>query len=161
MLDSIKYSLDILTDSNHIAETECDKIINQFKQLREEIVNSEASSECSSFTVSENLNRLDTFLYDHLNRSTNKALWKIFKTLQILSHGQASVEGGFPQNKEIMVDNMSEQYLKAQRIIVDNIKHVDGIQNIQIDKQMLVAASGARQRYYAYLIEKREQEKEK
>ena len=78
----------------------------------------------------------------------------------LLSHGQASVERGFSQNKEIVVDKMSEQCLKAQRIIVGNIKHVDGIQNIQIDKQMLLAASGARQRYYAYLEErKREQEK--
>lgn len=136
-LTQLNIVLNILTDSNHIVDTECDEIINQFKQFREEIVNCEASSEFSSFTVSENLNRLDTFWYNHLNGSSYKALWKIFKTLLLLSHGQASVERGFSQNKEIMVDNMSEHCLKAQRIIVDNIKHVDGIQNIQIDKQML------------------------
>lgn len=67
--EKLNIVVNILTDSYHIAETECDEIINQFKQFREEIVNSEASSELSSFTVSENLNRLDTFWYNHLQSS--------------------------------------------------------------------------------------------
>lgn len=154
-MSQLNIVLAILTDANHIAETECDEIINQFKQFRETILNSEASSDFSSFTVSDNLNRLDTFWYNHLNGSSYRSLWKIFKILLLLSHGQASVERGFSQNKEIMVDNMSEHCLKSQRIIVDNIKHVGGIQNIQMDKPMLIAVSGARQRYYAYLDEKK------
>ncbi|CAG2244379.1 unnamed protein product [Mytilus edulis] len=63
-LSQLNIVLAILTDANHIADTECDEIINQFKQFRETILNSEASSDFSSFTVSDNLNRLDTFWYN-------------------------------------------------------------------------------------------------
>lgn len=91
-------------------------------------------------SVSEN-NRLDTFWFGHLNKSNNKSLWKVYKLLLFLSHGQETVERGFSQNKEIMADNLSEHCLRAQRVIIDNINHVEGIQNIVIDKQILISAS--------------------
>lgn len=66
-------------------------------------------------------------------------------TLLLLSHGQASVERGFSQNKEIMVDNMSEPTLRSLKAISDAINHAGGVKNIKVDKQMLIAVSGARQ----------------
>jgi uncharacterized tellurite resistance protein B-like protein len=46
LLSQLNIVVNILTDSYHIAESECGEIINQLKQF------SEASSELSSFTVS-------------------------------------------------------------------------------------------------------------
>ena len=61
-------------------------------------------------------------------------LWTFAKKLLLLSHGQASVERGFSLNKEIMVDNMLQHTLIAQRTIVDYLKSVSGVQNVSITR---------------------------
>ena len=44
-------------------------------------------------------------------------LWKLFKILPILSHGQAQVECGCSVNKNLLVENQHTTALTAQHII--------------------------------------------
>jgi len=39
----------------------------------------------------------------------------------ILSHGNAAVESGFSVNKELLVENMEEETIVAQRVVFDAI----------------------------------------
>ena len=48
-------------------------------------------------------------------------LWKVVKMVRILSHGNAAVESGFSVNKELLVKNMEEDTIVAQRIVFDAI----------------------------------------
>lgn len=84
------------------------------------------------------------------------------KMLLVLSHGQASVEGGFSINKELIVENQREASLVAQRLIVGHNRAVCGVSDVQISKELLISVSGVRQKYHSYLDDQRraaEQEK--
>ena len=75
---------------------------------------------------------------------------------------QASVERWFSVNKELVVENQSEQTLAARRIIKDHIIHVNGVTNVEITRNMVLAARSARAKYANYLAQqKEEQEVEK
>ena len=58
----------------------------------------------------------------------------------LLSHGQASVERGFSVNKELVVENQSEQTQAARRIVKDHIIHVNGVPDVEVTRNMVVAA---------------------
>jgi len=76
--------------------------------------------------------------------------------------GQASVEMGFSVNKDLVVENESEQTLAARRIIKDHIIHFNGVTNVEITRNMVVGTRNARARYANYLAQqKKEQEAEK
>ena len=49
-------------------------------------------------------------------------MWCVFKLLLCLSHGQASVERGFSVHSDLLVENMHEDSLIAQRIVQDHVK---------------------------------------
>ena len=52
---------------------------------------------------------LDSFLYLHMGKKqTCRSWWKVVADLLILSHDQASVERGFPVNKQLEVQNLQE-----------------------------------------------------
>ena len=74
----------------------------------------------------------------------------------------ASVERGFSVNKELVVENQSEQTLAARRIIKDHIVHVNRVTDVEITRNMVLAARSARAKYANYLVQqKEEQEVEK
>ena len=50
-----------------------------------------------------------------------KHLWTVVKLVLVLSHGNASVEGGFSVNKELLIENMHEETAVAQRVVYDAI----------------------------------------
>ena len=54
--------------------------------------------------------RHDTFLRSRMAANYPKA-WSVCELELLLSHGQASVERGFSVNKEVVVENQSEQTL--------------------------------------------------
>ena len=88
--------------------------------------------------------------------------WSVCELALLLSHGQASVERGFSVNKELVVENQSEQTVAARRIIKDHIIHVNGVTNVEITRNMVLAARSARVKYANYLAQqKEEQEVEK
>lgn len=82
-------------------------------------------------------------------------LWNVVRLLLLLSHGQASVERGFSVNRQIEVENRSEDSYVAQRIVCDHIEDVGGLLKVDISSEMLRATSGARTRYQAFLDNKK------
>ena len=61
--------------------------------------------------------------------------------LLLLSQGQAAVERGFSSNRQIDVENLSENGYKAQRLINDHLRAVGGIKEVVIDKTLLTSVS--------------------
>jgi len=62
--------------------------------------------------------RLDKFYSDLLANNVNKQyLWTVVKLVLVLSHGNASVEGGFSVNKELLIENMLEDTIVSQRVV--------------------------------------------
>ena len=68
-----------------------------------------------------------------------------------ISHGQASVEGGFSVNKNIEVENLVDNSYIAQRIVCNLVKHVGQMMNVVISKEMRIEASSAYSQYCMYL----------
>ena len=81
--------------------------------------------------------------------------------LLLLSHGQATVERGFSVNKEVQSDNLCADTFTARRLICDHVSVAGGITNIDVtDKKLHLSASGARQRYQAYLDDQKKKAQE-
>ena len=78
-------------------------------------------------------------------------LWEIFKIIFRLSHGQASVEREFSVSKNIEVENLGDNSYIVQHIVCDSVKHVGGIMNIVITKEMKIVASSAHSQYCMHL----------
>nr|CAD7425904.1 unnamed protein product [Timema monikensis] len=105
---------------------------------------------------------LDTIYGSFLIGEANyKHLWEVIKICLVLSHGNATVEGGFSVNKSLLVENMHEKTVIAQRHIHDEIQEAGGIKNIHISKKMLDYVRGARKRYHEYLEMKKQEKSEK
>nr|CAD7433113.1 unnamed protein product [Timema monikensis] len=64
-------------------------------------------------------------------------------------------------NKSLLVENMHEKTVIAQRHIHDEIQEAGGIKNIHISKKMLDYVRGARKRYHEYLEMKKQEKSEK
>ena len=70
---------------------------------------------------SENDSRPDDFYYDVIGQDKSyKDPWFVIKIVLIFSHGQASVESGFSINSSIIVENLHEESLVAQRLVYDS-----------------------------------------
>ena len=67
--------------------------------------------------------RVDTFLGSYINKiDAYKHAWMVMTFLFTLSHGQSQVERGFNINDDIMVENLHNGLLIAQRIVYDHMK---------------------------------------
>ena len=76
------------------------------------------------------------------------ALWKVVRMVLTLSHGQASVESGFSINKELLIENMEEETIVAQRIVFDAVRLSDmDVTKIDISQKMMACV---RQSHAAY-----------
>ena len=84
--------------------------------------------------------------------------WSVIEMALLLSHGQASVERGFSVNKELVVENRQEESLIARRIIKDHIMHVNCVTDVEITRDMVLAARSARAKYSQCLTQQKEQE---
>lgn len=66
----------------------------------------------------ESIDRLDEFFMRHLSDTVQfKNFMLTVKMVLTSSHGQADVEWGFSLNVKLLVENMEEQSLIAQRVI--------------------------------------------
>ncbi len=81
--------------------------------------------------------------------------------LLVLSHGQATVESGFSVNEDMLVENLKEHSLIAQRIVYDSIKQVGGALGVDIDKDMMLKFRSANLAYKHYLDQQKKINKEK
>ena len=107
-----------------IKESDCDALIQKYTCFLDNI-RTFGSEKFSNFNLSTD--RLDELFSTHMNTEPYRRFFKAVQLLLVLSHGQASVERGFSVNKELEVENPSNQSLVAQRLVCDHIKAVDGI----------------------------------
>ena len=80
----------------------------------------------------------------------------------IFSNGQASVESGFSVNSLIMVENLHEESLVAQRLVYDSINSLGGIKKIDsipINSKMLKSVKDANSHYKAALEKRKKADK--
>ena len=101
-----------------------------------------------------------TFLRSRMAANYPEA-WSVCELALLLSHGQALVERGFSVSKELVIENQSAQ-TAVRRIIKDHIIHVNGVTNVEITRNIVLAARSARAKYANYFAQqKEEQEVEK
>ena len=106
--------------------------------------------------------RVDTLLHGLMSKDKHfEKLWRLRPMLLLLSHGQASVERGFSVNRQIEVENMKDETYVARRHICDHVRAVGGIENVIVDKSLLLSVSAARQWYLTYLDNQKRANKEK
>ncbi|XP_070554389.1 uncharacterized protein [Ptychodera flava] len=131
----------------------CDEVLRQFEEFVDTVV---ASNHSTFQEYNPYENRLDELLYQSMETNPHLSLvWKVVKSLLLISHRQASVERGFSVNRQIEVENLHEESVVAQRLICDQVDRVGGIQNVQISAQLLTSAGSARHRYQAHLDEEK------
>ena len=148
-IDKFKAVVSVLISEKYIHVLDGDEVQRQFEYFVEEYKHS------VNFTsFSKEKDRLDQLYFSSMaNDKKYGKLWPVISKLLLLSHGQATVERGFSTNKEVLEQNFPERNLMAKRVIKDFIKHVGGIQNIEVTKELLQSAQSARQMYFSYLEE--------
>ncbi|MGH9708867.1 MAG: hypothetical protein ACRD5R_19135 [Candidatus Acidiferrales bacterium] len=82
------------------------------------------------------------------------------KLVLMLSHGNATLESGFSVNKSILVENLKEYSLIAQRQVYDAVKNLGGIELIQITNSMRKYVKNAYQTYNEFLENSRKMDGE-
>ena len=131
-----------------------DQSRNQFSDLCRKSSNS-LKTEFSAFSRTKC--RLDTFYYDIIGQDPEYAdLFSVVRLVLILSHGNATVEGGFSVNGDMLVENVQNESLVAQRIVYDAVHCAGGITSVHIDKPLLSFVRGSHARYLQALEQKRQ-----
>lgn len=128
-----------LLDSNRISEVcaECAK--SQFRILCQSTTMPGSEKLKMEHFISSNSDEmgLDTLYSDLISSNPDmKDLWQVIKLSLIISHGNAAVEGGFSINKSLLIENLLEESLIAQRHVKDAIDFHRGIQNIMITNKL-------------------------
>lgn len=150
--------LRFLVETGRIEDKCCDETLREFGCFFDHHLMSTSDAFRKFSPQSE---RLDEFYHELLsNKDEFRHLWEVVKLCLLLSHGQASVERGFSINKEMMVENLKEHSLIAQRLIHDHVHFVGGLQNIGYTKELLLSASASRQKYQMYLDDERRQKQD-
>ena len=73
-----------------------------------------------------------------------------------LPHGQATVERGFSVNANVIVENLQEESIVAQRIVHDRICEA-GVLEVPLSKELLTSVRCSHQKYVTALEAKRTQ----
>lgn len=110
---------------------------------------------------SRSSDRLDTFYSSVLGQDPEFSdLFTVIRFVLTLSHGNASVESGFSVNSDMLVENLHEESLVAQRIVYDAVQSAGGIASLNIDKNLLCYVRGSNARYNEALEGKRKEAQE-
>ena len=104
---------------------------------------------------------MDAFYHKLIGGQAEYAdLFLVVKFVMILSHGNASVESGFSVNGDMLIENLHEESLVAQRQVYDGVRSLGGLVKVKIDKRMQQYARGAHSRYQAAMQAKKVVQKE-
>ena len=104
---------------------------------------------------------LDWFYMEYLKDSIHyKSFAHVLKIAVTLFHGQGNAERGFSLNKQLVVENMSETSLIAQRFVKDHILLNDyHLHDMPIAKEQIRSVRNSNPAYKETLKQKRESEK--
>ena len=151
-----KKVLNLFLNVKRIEERKCDVVLQQYTQFIDNIPVF-GTERFSKFN--KNQDSIDELYYECMCGGSGEQyteLFEVVKIVLVLSHGQAAVERGFSVNKEIEVENMKQQTLVAHRVICDHVTNVEGILNVDLNKDLLLSARMSRQRYDAFLEQERQ-----
>lgn len=80
--------------------------------------------------------RLDKFFYEEIGTKKEYGLlFDVIKLCLFLSHGQATVERGFFINANLIVEDLQEESIIAQRIVYDNVSFASMVLEIPLTKE--------------------------
>ena len=129
---------DYLIDAKKVSSSCADKANRSWVKLTSSAEFTSNAEDFSKETDKEK-SRLYYFFRTELgDRVKHHNLYEIIKMLLVLSHGNAEVERSFSINKNLIRDDLSEEYLIAQRLVHQAVptngrKFLD----VEIDKQMI------------------------
>jgi len=78
----------------------------------------------------------------------------------ILSHGNSFAERGFSIHKKMLIENLSFESIITERQVYDAIEYHKGIEEIEVDKNMIHAARNVHG-YYIEALKKEERRSRK
>lgn len=163
-VDKMRQLLTKLVEANRIkgGMSECDDILVQFEDfIQTTVVENHSRFEFFKPYENQSESRLDLLFHQTIGKQDHmKKLWAVVQDVLLISHGQASVERGFSVNRQIEVENLQEKSIVSQRIICDHIECAGGITKVNITKQLLLSAAGARQKYMTYLEDQRREKEQ-
>ena len=132
-------------EKGYITSVVADKCVSQFGDLCSK-ASGTFRSKFSGFNRSSD--RLDTFYYSILGQDPEfTELFYVVRLVLTLSHGNACVESGFSINDDMLVENLHEDSLIAQRIVYDEVQSAGGIASIKLDIALLSYVRGSHARY--------------
>ena len=117
------------------------------------IANVDVKNQMKEFNMGK---RLGMFYISCL--SGHVELREVVKLVIISSHGNARVESGFSVSEEILVKNMPEDSLVAQRMVFDGVMNEGGISNVDVNRKMLKFVNNAHSEYVKQLEKQKEQQ---
>lgn len=82
-------------------------------------------------------------------------LWVVVKMVLALFHGQAAVESGFSVNEDILVENLTEQSIMAQRAVLNAIQYYGGVLDVSLTTALLNSVKAASRRRNVALEQRR------
>ena len=110
--------LQILLNGMWCSAEACDKIHTQFKGFVLEMKQNHLP-EFLSFIM--NTDRLDEFYWNYMKDANHTKVWKVFRIIFTLSHGQVVVTRGFSVSK-LLVENLQEKTLVASCFVCSSVK---------------------------------------
>ena len=125
-----------LVDCKQITSSLADNTKQEFRKSKSNIVR-ENKAIFRNYGIHKN--HLDEFYMEYLKDSTQyKSFCYVVKIVLTMLHGQADVECGFNVNKNLIVENMSDESLTAQRLAKDHMKCKEyKPHNMPIPKELL------------------------
>ena len=149
--------VELLHLAGKIKSTVADKAKSEFQTFVVE-ANGEKKEIFKNFSMAND--RLDDF-YSGLLDDNYSSLFDVVKLVLIMSRGQAQVESGFSVNGDILVENLIEESVVAQRLVYSAILSAGGVLKINYeDKSLLSAARSAHANYLIALDERKNKQSE-
>ena len=147
--------VDVLFEHHRLSDNEADNVKAQYDDFQETMVAANRGDSFGSYDFTEQ--RLDDFMSTYLVGNVKyKLLFNVFQFVCILSHGQASIERGFNINKDLLVENLSQESLIAQRLVYDRVRSFDGkVHDFPITQKLILACKLAYQKYNQAQSEKK------
>lgn len=153
----IRLALEVLNLKQRISAITAERAEQQFFSIISKPVVIELMK-----NFSKSSERLDEFWMMVLSRCDDiksKSVSDVLKIIFVLYHGNASLEQGLSVDKQCLVENQLPKSLISQSHIYDAINLAGGVQNVEINKAIILAFRNARDRYTKSLNELQKEDK--
>lgn len=134
-------TMEKLEESNLISASCAQRADREFKVL---VDNKTILESCKNYSREV---RLDVFWMEVLDNKKFENLQKVIQILLPLSHGNAMLERGFSINGDIIIENLKEESLIAQRMVFDSVSDCGGLKNLMVTKELIISMRNAHQRW--------------